>query len=32
MEEMLENRRNKEIQRKIPKAQTSTNSEKENFH
>ena len=29
--EMLENRRNKRIQRKLPKAQTSTNSEEEKF-
>ena len=31
MEEMLQNRRNKRIQRKLPKAQISTNSEKEKF-
>ena len=31
MEEMLANHRNKRIQRKFPKAQTSTNSEKEKF-
>ena len=31
MEEMLKNRRNKRIQRKLPKAQTSTNSEQEKF-
>ena len=31
MEEMLENRRNKRIQRNLPKAQTSTNSEEEKF-
>ena len=29
--EMLENRRNKRIQRKLPQAQTSTNSEEEKF-
>ena len=28
---MLENRRNKRIQRKLPEAQTSTNSEEEEF-
>ena len=28
---MLKNRRNKRIQRKLPKAQTSTNSEQEKF-
>ena len=31
MEEMLKNHRNKRIQRKLPKAQTSTNSEQEKF-
>ena len=31
MEEMLENRRNKKIQRELPKAQTSTNSEEGKF-
>ena len=31
MEEMLENRRNKRIQRKLPQAQTSTNSEEKKF-
>ena len=31
MEEMLENRRNKRVQRKLPKTQTSTNSEEEKF-
>ena len=31
MEEMLENRRNKKILKKLPKSQTSTNSEEEKF-
>ena len=31
MKEMLENHRNKRMQRKFPKAQTSANSEKEKF-
>ena len=31
MEKMLANHRNKRIQRKFPKGQTSTNSEKEKF-
>ena len=31
MEEMLENRRNKRILKKLPKSQTSTNSKEEKF-
>ena len=31
MEEMLENRRNKRMQRKLPKDQTNTNSEVRKF-